>query len=482
MRYHFAIIFIACLALCTASRAEDTPLPNIVLILADDMGYGDIRALNPEGKIPTPCLDTLAAQGMRFTDMHSPSSVCTPTRYSILTGRYNWRSRLKSGVLYGYDPPLIERERPTLASLLKDCGYHTAAIGKWHLGLGWQLTDARHTPAKNKPPKEEHVDFSKPFTGGPTALGFDYFYGIAASLDMPPYVFLENDRAVSVPATRKKWVREGAAATDFEAVDVLPALTAKAVAYLESRAAEAKAGKPFFLYLPLNSPHTPILPTDQWAGKSCLNAYADFVMQTDATVGTITETLEKLGLTENTIFIFTSDNGCSPQADFAELRAKGHDPSAGFRGMKADIFEGGHRVPFLVRWPGKVRAGSESDQLACLVDFMATFAEIAGVRHTGEDSVSLLDALTETARGPLRSEVIHHSINGSFAIRQGDWKLCLCPGSGGWSDPKPGSDVTKTLPPIQLYDMKTDSAETQNRERDEPERVREMKARMEELR
>ncbi|MDR1963501.1 MAG: arylsulfatase [Planctomycetaceae bacterium] len=450
--------------------------PNIILILADDLGYGDVAALNPESKIKTPNLDALASNGMSFRDVHSPSSVCTPTRYGIITGRYCWRSELKSGVLGGYSKPLIEPERLTLASMLKKSGYHSAVIGKWHLGLDWvQKTSA--TSADEKPAKE-NIDFAKPFGGSPTSLGFDYFFGISASLDMPPFVYLENDHVVTLPTTRKKWVREGAAAEDFEAVEVLPKLTDKAVEYIESR---AKSNSPFFLYFPLNAPHAPILPTPQWQGKSGINNYADFVMQVDDVVGTIVKTVERLGISKNTLIIFTSDNGCSPVANIKELREKGHDPSAGFRGMKADIFDGGHRVPFIVRWDSKIKAGSFSDQLGCLVDFMGTFAEITGQKipdTTAEDTVSLLPALLETATGSLRTEVVHHSINGSFAIRQGDWKLCLCPDSGGWSEPKPKSDESKKLPPIQLYNMKTDPAETVNVQEEQTETVQKLRSRL----
>ena len=467
-------IFLACLfTLIISAQAKESVKPNIIIILADDLGYGDVQALNPDGKILTPCLDSLTAGGMFFRDMHSPSSVCTPTRYGILTGRYCWRSPLKSGVLYGYDPPLIEADRPTLPAMLRECGYHTAAVGKWHLGLAWAEKNPRE---KKGAVPEENVDFSRPFAGGPTELGFDYFFGISASLDMPPYVYLENDRVVKLPETRKTWIREGAAATDFEAEDVLPKITEKAVAYIDSRAEDAKNGKPFFLYFALTSPHTPILPTEEWRGKSGLNPYADFVMQTDAVVGKIMETLAHHGLTENTLLIFASDNGCSPQADFPTLWAKGHDPNAGFRGAKADIFDGGHRIPFIVRWPGKIREGSASDQLGCLTDFMATFAAVTGcpLPNTAEDSVNLLPAMLETADAPLRTEVVHHSINGSFAIRQGDWKLCLCPDSGGWSAPTPGSVAAKNLPPVQLYNMRTDVAEKENLQGENREKVEEM--------
>jgi arylsulfatase A len=453
------------------SVTAETFHPNIIYILCDDLGYGDVKSLNPQGKIATPQMDRLAKGGMIFTDAHSSSAVCTPTRYGILTGRYNWRSRMKSGVLNGYSPRLIEEGRTTVAAFLKNQGYATACIGKWHLGMEWpQLADAAAGNREN--PKG--IDYTKPITGGPVALGFDYYFGISASLDMPPFVYIENDRVTQVPTVEKEWLRKGPAAVDFDASNVLPDLTKKALEYIGDQANKAKDGKPFFLYLPLASPHTPILPTKEWRGKSGLNEYADFVMQTDATLGAILDALEKHGLTNDTLVIFTSDNGCSPSAKFPELLAKGHNPSAQFRGTKADIFDGGHHIPFLVKWPKMIKAGSTSDQLICLADFFATCAEITGGKVTdemAEDSVSMLPALLNRAEKPLHEAIVHHSINGSFAIRQGKWKLEFCPGSGGWSDPKPGSPAAGKLPPLQLYDLSVDIGETKNIQADHPQVV-----------
>ena len=268
--------------------------------------------------------------------------------------------------------------------------------------------------------------------------------------------------------------RRGPAVAGFEAGDVLPALTRQAVDYLDRRAPDAKSGKPFFLYVPLNSPHTPIAPTKEWQGRSGLNPYADFVMQTDASVGTMLDALDRLGLARDTLVIFTSDNGCSPEAKFNELLPKGHNPSASFRGTKADIFDGGHHVPFLARWPGRVKPGATSDQLICLNDLFATCAEILGRTlpdTAAEDSVSFLPALEGRATQPLREALAHHSINGSFAIRQGPWKLELCADSGGWSAPRPGSPASKSLPSAQLYDMSRDISETNNLQAAHPEIV-----------
>jgi arylsulfatase A len=426
--------------------AAEPSKPNIVIILADDLGYGDVQCLNPQrGKIATPHIDRLAAQGMTFTDAHTSSSVCTPTRYSLLTGRYNWRTHLQSSVLYGYSPPLIAADRLTVPALLKQNGYHTACIGKWHLGMG--LPEGQPSPK---------------ITNGPTTRGFDSYFGIAASLDMPPFAFIENDCFTEPLTTTKKWQRTGAAAAGFEAVDVLPILARKSTDYI---ATQAKSGNPFFLYLPLTSPHTPILPSKEWQGKSGIGPYGDFVMQTDWAVGEVMAALEKAGATPNTLVIFTSDNGCSKAAKISGMEAMGHFPSGNLRGSKSDIFEGGHRVPFLVRWPDRIRAGSRSEQLIGQLDLMATCAELLGTKlpdNAGEDSISLLPALLGTAKTPLREALVHHSIDGAFAIRQGKWKLALCGDSGGWSDPKPGSAEAKALPETQLYDLTADPGETHN--------------------
>jgi len=475
--------------------AEQAPVdrPNIVFILCDDLGYGDVSCNNPEGKIPTPCIDRLAREGMRFTDAHTTSSVCTPTRYSVLTGRYNWRSRLSSGVLGGLSPRLIEPGRLTVAELLRQNGYHTACFGKWHLGMKWPRKAGAGGFHDNieKGPEGWNVDYSQPITEGPNSVGFDEYFGIAASLDMVPYAFIENDRVTEIPTVdkafpmmlgRKGKTRPGPGAARFEAVDVLPTLTRKAVEYIARRTAPEAGKKPFFLYLPFASPHTPIAPSPEWQGRSGLNYYADFVMQTDACVGEVLDALAKSGAAQDTLVIFTSDNGCSPQADFPALHEKSHDPSGGFRGHKADIWDGGHRVPFIVRWPGKVQPGTTSDQLVSLVDFTATCADILGVPlpdNAAEDSVSLLPVLLDKADGPVREALVHHSISGKFSLRQGRWKLELCPGSGGWSAPRDPEAVKKGLPPIQLYDMSEDPAEQRNVQAEHPEVVKKLTALLE---
>ena len=467
-------------AVCGAAEAEpqtgeaahrqlrDTPspekLPNIVYILCDDLGYGDVKFLNPQGKIPTSNIDRLAGAGMIFTDAHSGSSVCTPTRYGIMTGRYCWRTRVQKGVLEGYSQRLIAPGRPTVGSLLKQAGYSTACFGKWHLGIDWALADGSTPRSGIK--DTTNVDFSKPARGGPFDCGFDYFYGIAASLDMPPYVYIENDKTVSIPTEiTSEGGRTGLTAAGFKAVEVLPTLTRKTVGFIDSQAATAKNGKPFFIYMPLNAPHTPILPSAEWRGKSALGKYGDFVMETDWAVGEVMEALERNGIADSTLVIFTSDNGCSPAAGIPQLEAKGHLPNYIFRGHKADIWDGGHRIPFICRWPGMIKAATTSKQLTCLTNLMATCAEIVGVKvpaDAGEDSVSILPALLGKDAGPLQEAVVHHSIDGKFSIRQGNWKLELCPGSGGWSQPKEADAVKLGLPKVQLYDMSEDVRESVN--------------------
>lgn len=446
---HILITLTTCLLLSAPSFAAESSKPNIIYILADDLGYGDVKALGGDRcKIATPQLDRLAAGGMIFTEAHSSSSVCTPTRYGILTGRYNWRTKLQRGVLNGYSAPLIAKDQLTVPGFLKQHGYATAMIGKWHLGMAID---------KKKP--------EAPVGESPTTRGFDYYFGISASLDMPPYAYIENDRFAEAPTAEKKWIRPGPAAPGFEAADVLPTLARKAAEYI---AAQSKETKPFFLYLPLTSPHTPILPTKEWQGKSGLGPYADFVMMTDWAVGEVLAALDKAGIADNTLVMFTSDNGCSPAAKIDELEEKGHFPSELRRGHKADIWDGGHRVPFLVRWPAKIKAGSRTDELTCLTDLMATCSDIVGAKlpdNAGEDSVSLLPVFLGTAKEPLREAVVHHSIRGNFSIRQGQWKLVFCKDSGGWS-----KGAVKDAPG-QLYDMSKDVGEQKNEYNQHPEIV-----------
>ncbi len=441
------------------------------------MGYGDIIAFNPIGKIKTPNIDQLANDGIKFTDAHTSSAVCTPTRYGILTGRYNWRSPIKSGVLTGVSKALIPNDRITVASLLQKKGYETGFIGKWHLGWDWALKQGDSVGGTGWNPNDyENIDFSKPIKNGPKELGFTYSYGHSGSLDMAPYVYVEDGMPTAMPdrivvdTTKYAWFREGPTASDFIHDDVTPNFFRKSFSYIQEK---AKEDKPFFLYLALPSPHTPILPTEEWQGKSGLNPYADFMMEIDAYMGQLQKTVEEAGISENTIIIFTSDNGCSPQADFKILAEKGHNPSSIYRGHKADIFEGGHRVPFIIKWPNHIKPNSNSDETICTTDLLATVADLTRTElkdNEGEDSFSILPLFTDAnSDGYSRKEIVHHSINGSFAIRKGKWKMIFCPDSGGWSKPLPNSDLAKSLPKYQLYDLEKDPSEIQNLYENNPE-------------
>lgn len=429
------------------------PRPNIVFLICDDLGYGDVHCLNPEhGKIATPGADRLAAQGMIFTDAHSGSSVCTPTRYGVMTGRYSWRTKLQGGVVEGFAPSLIAQDRPTVASFLKSAGYHTAAIGKWHLNFDY-LDPKTGAVLRAK-------DFKTPPVGaripdGPITRGFDFYHGFHHARDMEAVI--ENDAVIE----------------HDEVVHMLPRLRRKAVEYIDSRKGREQ---PFFLYLPLGSPHTPIVPAPEWKGRSGLGDYGDFVMQTDDVVVAVSEALERNGLTENTLFILTSDNGCSKAAGIDKLAAQGHMVSANLRGSKADIWDGGHRIPFIARWPAKIAAGTTSDQLICLVDFFATTADILGQpvpAGSCEDSVSFLPAFGGEKIVSTRHGVIHHSISGHFAYRQGPWKLALARASGGWSSPTEAK-APADWPKGQLYNMQDDIGETTNLFESEPEIVNQL--------
>jgi len=447
--------------------------PNIIYILADDLGYGDVQCLNPErGKILTPHMDAVAKAGMTFTDAHTTSSVCTPTRYSILTGRYNWRTKLQKSVLNGYGEPLIPRDETTVPSFLRENGYTTAMIGKWHLGLKMTTIDGKKGNAVGNlrkfmekgavDPKElSNIDWKGKISGGPVDLGFDSWYGISASLDFPPYVWIRDRNWIAEGTHAKAFHRPGPASEDFEAIDVLDKLTDETVSYIS----EYDSEKPFFIYMPLPSPHTPIVPTSKWKGKSGMGDYADFVMQTDDVVGQVVKALDEKGLSENTIVIVTSDNGCSNQANFKNLESHGHFASAQFRGSKSDIWDGGHRVPYLVKWPKVIKAGSISGDLVCQVDLLATCADLLGKKLTkavGEDSETNLPILKGEKPTFSRKGIIHHSVSGHFAYREGKWKLILAPGSGGWTSPNNRAAKKAGAPKAQLYDMEADPGEQKN--------------------
>lgn len=494
---------IAALMMVSATSLLADPKPNILVILADDLGYGDVHCYNPErGKIPTPQIDRLASQGMRFTDGHSSSGVCSPSRYSLLTGRYHWRTRLQSGIVGVFGEPLIAPDRLTIGTLAKQHGYRTAAIGKWHLGWDWPITKEQR--ALLQAPKQAGKDdearpkrgltvataeqlefwrgfFAKPIAGGPTTRGFDSYFGTDVP-NWPPFCFIENDRTLGIPTGflpvsdigHNRASQQGPALKDWKLEDILPTLGERAAAFLADAATRPE---PFLLYLPLTAPHTPLAPVDEWKNKSGLNIYADFVMQTDATVGRVLDALERSGAADHTLVIFTSDNGCAPYIGTSELEQKGHYPSGPLRGYKSDAWEGGHRVPFLVRWPGTVKPGSVCNQLVEQADIFRTLADVLGTKlpdNAGEDSFSLLPLLHGAGK-TIREHAVSASSNGVPAVRSGDWKYIPAPGSGGWSQ---GGDPSR---PVQLYNLAEDLAETKNLAAAMPEKVAEMKTLLEKV-
>ncbi|EDM26194.1 arylsulfatase A precursor [Lentisphaera araneosa HTCC2155] len=418
--------FILSLVLMSTSFlfANTDKLPNIVYIYADDLGYGDVSCLNPNGLISTPSIDKVAQQGMIFTDCHSSASVCTPSRYSLMTGRYSWRSSLKKGVLTGYKKAIIEDGRMTVASLLKENGYNTAMIGKWHLGMNWALN------SKNN----KKIDYSRAIKKTPTSNGFDYFYGISASLDFPPYIYIENDRAVGEPTEHidlsfnqgiDRHGRPGPIEPKFKVNNVLTELTQKTTAKISEL---SKQEKPFFLYFSLTSPHTPCAPADEFIGKSSLGLYGDFVMETDYRIGQVIKAIKDNDIEHNTLVIISSDNGCATYIGHEAFQTKGHYPSYIFRGYKGSLFEGGHRVPYIVKWPAKVKAGALNDTPVSQVGFLATCAEIVGAElpdNAGEDSVSNLPAMLSLNKKPIWESFIHKNGRGGLAIRHNEWKLIL---------------------------------------------------------
>lgn len=475
MKFLIAVVFIFCpLRLMAAEK------PNIVVILADDLGYGDVSCYNPtRGKINTPHIDRLAAQGMRFTDAHSSSSVCSPSRYTLLTGRYHWRSSLQAGIVDLWGPPLIAPERVTIASLARELGYHTAAIGKWHLGWEWSIekndrflfqfgknatgeATPRHLAAWKK-------TFSQAIGGGPTTRGFQSYFGTDVP-NWPPFCFIENDRTIGLPSTllpqkdltNNQASRQGPALPDWKLENILPALTQRTCDSIKTLAAHPQ---PYLLYFALTTPHTPLAVNPVWRGKSGLdNDCADLILETDAAIGQVLDAIEQSGEAANTLVLFTSDNGFAPYVGAKQLEAKGHYPSGPLRGYKFDVWEGGHRLPFVIRWPGVVKAGGVCDQLVHHADLLATLADVWQSplpADAGEDSYSLLPILRGKDQS-VRETAVSCSANGVPGLRVGSWKFIPAP------EP-------------QLYYLATDLAESNNRASDQPERVKEMRQRLETL-
>lgn len=505
MRHLLATLFLA--ALSTIAAAKEAAIkPNILVILADDLGYGDVRCNNPErGKIPTPNIDKLAGQGMRFTDGHSSSGVCSPSRYTLLTGRYHWRTQLQGGIVGVFGEPLIAPDRMTIGTLAKQQGYRTACIGKWHLGWDWPVTKEQRpllSPSKRPADEASRANkqaaaagavateqqiaawrdiFSKPIAGGPSTRGFDLFFGVDIP-NWPPFCFIENDRTLGIPSEflpshymiKNQASQQGPALKDWKLEGILPALGDRTIQFIDQSVAKKE---PFLVYMPITSPHTPLAVNPEWRDKSKLNLFADFVMETDALVGRVLDALEKSGAAANTIVVFTADNGCAPYIGVEDLEKMGHYPSGPLRGYKADAWEGGHRVPFIVKWPGVAKAGSVCHQLVCQADLMRTFADVFDVKlpdTAGEDSFSLMPLLKGEDK-PIRENAVSASIGGTPALRSGAWKYIPAPGSGGWGK---GGDQSQ---PVQLYNLADDLGETKNLAATMPEKVTDMKALLEKL-
>lgn len=460
--------------------------PNIVVVLADDLGWGDLGCYGAE-RIQTPNVDRLAEEGIRFTALHSASAVCTPSRYALLTGRYCWRSPLKSGVLMGHAPALIEPGRATVGSLLASIGYRTAAIGKWHLGLGWRHKDGRVWSAfvpgdplrlgdagidfqrrnDRGPDFGTTVDYTAPFTGGPIELGFDRFFGMAGSLDMPPYAFLSQDRTVGLPSREKQYYldeqRPGLQVDGWDEHKVDLRFTSEAVAFID---AAASAGEPFFLYFAPSAPHRPQVPPAFCRGSTAAGPRGDSVAFVDWMVGQLMAALERNGLVDDTLFIFTSDNGAPTIFDDGDTTV--HRPNGPWRGQKGDAWDGGHREPFVARWPGRIEAGAVCDEMFCLVDLMPTLAALAGVppgavhAEDGVDVSGLLVDDVDAGRPALDRAIVTHSMSGAFAIHRGRWKAVFGTGSGGGFSEPYGERFSAANPYGQLYDTHTDPGETTN--------------------
>jgi arylsulfatase A-like enzyme len=471
----------------TLSSSLFAAQPNIVIIIADDLGYGDMHANNPErGKIPTPSMDRLAAEGMRFTDGHSSSGCCSPSRYTLLTGRYHWRTTLQSGIVGVWGKPLIAPDRLTIGKLAQQHGYRTACIGKWHLGREWPITDEQKahfsgfggksggggvvsTTVTDAHRETWKAVFSQRIPGGPTERGFDEYFGTDVP-NWPPYCFIDGDRTVGIPSEllpASKLVKnqaslQGPALPDWQLEGILPALATRAEKFIK---VQSEAKKPFLLYLPLTSPHTPLAVNPEWKGKSGLNHdFADLVMETDAVIGRVLEALKTGGVEKDTFVLFTSDNGCAAYIGVKDMEKQGHFPSGPLRDYKTSVYEGGHRVPFVVKWPGVVNAGSVCKQLVLQADTIATLAEILGTtlpETAGEDSFSLMPLLKGEDR-PIRTNAVNTACGGIPSFRDGAWKY-----------------VAATEP--ELYNLEEDLAESMNVAPLHPDRVKAMQAAFEKL-
>ncbi len=480
----FCIIIMSVYGLSSCTIEESKP-PNIVLIYADDLGYGDISCQNPGSKIATPNIDKLAHDGIRFLDAHSSAAICTPSRYSLLTGRYGWRTELQKGVLWCWDKPLITESRLTLPEMLKEKGYKTAAIGKWHLGWLWPTYDNKSAKEKNG----DNVDYSQPISGGPIDHGFDYYFGDDVP-NFPPYTYIENNKVTKIPNIIKPdylYGVKGMMVKNWKLEQVMPEITKSAVNYILQA---GKQDKPFFLYFPLTAPHDPIAPAKQFKGTSRAGLYGDYVQEVDWSVGQIIKVLQENDLEDNTLVIFTSDNGSyggdgtNWLGKIGSVKRFGHSPNGNLRGYKGDIWEAGHRIPFLLKWPDKIIPGQIRDDLICQIDLMATIAAVIGYKlpeNAAEDSYDFSTIILEESNNPrIRETLVNHSVDGSFALRKGEWKLILTDNSGGFSKSlfPQGFGITT---PGQLYNLKEDLEEQHNLYDKYPEMVKELSSMLDDI-
>ncbi len=476
LRYRAVALFTACCALIAATaHAAHTQPPNLLILYADDLGYADVSCYNPDEdkKILTPNIDRLAAKGMRFTDGHSSCSICTPSRYALLTGRYHWRRITK--VIWGFGQPVISPESLTLPEMLKQQGYHTACIGKWHLGWDWKAIQNPEVkpvaPVKGQfrsalPPAA--FDWSKPIPGGPMASGFDHYFGDDV-INMPPFCWIEDNKVVKAPdivgdCTKMEPLKDvrwghsrGPMVTGWDPFENIPTTTQRGVDYIRNR---AKSGKPFFLYFSFPSPHLPLIPNKEFRGKSQCGHYGDYIIETDDAVGRLLEALEKSGQADNTIIVFTSDNGPEHVTDGFRKRF-GHWSAAPLRGRKRSVYEGGHRVPFIITYPGVVRPGSESHALVSQIDLMRTLAAITNHKlpeTAAEDSIDLLPVLK--SESDKAHETLVYNTTGSYAMRSGDWVLI-------------GPRMTGK-PAGKLYNLKGDLGQNHDLASEHPAKVAEL--------
>lgn len=503
LQFLTAVLFMGILTSCQQKQVKNE-FPNIVIIFADDMGYGDVSGLNPEAKTYTPAIDQMIDQGITFTEAHASASVCTPSRYGLLTGRYAFRNKINGGNVNGFQPTVFEPDRKTLAHLLNNAGYTTACVGKWHLGFDWQTAPGGEEPSQDRETNYSNVDYSKAIEQGPNFFGFDYSFIHPASLDIPPYLFLENHQAIDdqmvlssdvyplrledteyswdkkhtgeddIYWDKGVWWRDGEMAESFRIEDCLGDIVDAGIQFIERQAQSAQTN-PFFLYLPLTGPHTPWVPEDRFKGKSTVDTYGDFILNIDDVVRRVNEKLLELDLADNTMVVFATDNGGYwPQQ---EIALQNHDSNYGRRGQKGDVWDGGHHVPLIIQWPSKINKAFSYEHLVSFTDFYATFADLTGQEldeNSAEDSFSFMHVLEGITGKPTRNSMIHHSSGRMFAIRMGQWKYIDGLGSGGFTSPsrrEPGPGE----PEGQLYNLDLDVLESNNVYQDHPDVVKKLK-------